>query len=488
MNDLYDFDNPTGPRPVLLPVQLDLLERGRVPYSQGARRVIWQAPCGAGKTWIAAEQTCRALANGKTVLHIVHRRRLVDQMLGTLKRFGVTAAPIMEGRQAWDAPVKCASRDTLVAMLKSGCRLPTADLLVWDECHVAAELVQKWYENETPGAFWTGYTATPVRPAGDSLAPPYEALVCMAPTSEMIRLGRLVPVKVYNPDAVGRRRRQGEKVKPVGDPVQHWRKYANDLPTVVFAAKVSDSLAIVQRYRASGVTAEHLDADTPEAVREAMFERSRAGETKVLSNVGVLVEGVDLPWLRCCQILRGCNSLVLWLQAAGRIMRAYPDKPFGILLDHAGAAHEFGLPDGDFTWSLEDESANVRKNKPPKDRKPATCPACGAVFVGKPACPECGKVLSVRKRRSLLQEATDDGLLTRYSGEQADALRADTLNRLWRKCLHIGRAKGWAMRQVAGVFSREARVPPWEAGLDAELPGRHEWSIPASDWLQRVAS
>ena len=488
MNDLFSFDAPQfqGNRPVLLPVQLDLLERGRVPYSQGALRVLWQAPCGAGKTWVASEQTRRALEFRKRVLHVVHRRRLVDQMLWTLKKFGITAAPIMEGRLAWDAPVKCASRDTLLAMLKSGCQLPLADLLIWDEAHVAADVVQRWYLDNCPKALWTGYTATPVKSDGNSLSPPYQALVCMAPTSEMIRLGRLVKVKVYNPDAVGKRRQKGDRVKPVGDPVAHWQKYAAGLSTVVFAANVNESLAIAQRYRDAGITAEHLDANTPEDVREAMFERSQNGQTTVLCNVGVLVEGVDLPWLRCCQILRGCNSLVLWFQANGRIMRAVAGKEYGITLDHAGAAHEFGLPDGDYTWTLEDASGNVARKRPPKDRKPVTCSACGAVFAGKPACPECGKVLSKPKRRSLLGEIDGaDGLLTRYAGEQAHHARAEVFERLWKKCVHIGKAKGWEMRQVAGVFTREAKVPPWEAGLDVPLPfGKAEWSTPVREWLE----
>ena len=494
MQSLFSFLEPPEPvkhvleRPQLLPIQEDFLRRARVPYTQGAKRVVWQAPCGSGKTVVAAAQTCNALAMGKTVLHIVHRRRLVDQMLGTLERFGVPASPIMEGRVAWNAPVKCASRDTLVAMLEDGCRLPVADLLIFDEAHVKADKVQQWYLHNTPNAYWAGYTATPVSSMGESLSPPYQALVCMAPTSEMIRLGRLVPVKVYNPDAIGRRRRAGDKVKPVGDPVQHWLKYAKGLPTVVFAARVTESLDIVQRYRAAGITAEHIDANTPDDEREQVFERSRTGETKVISNVAVLVEGVDLPWLTCCQMLRGCTSLVLWIQGTGRVMRSFPGKKHGVILDHSGAAHEFGLPDADITWTLEDAGAVHRRNKPTGDKKPITCIACGMVFQGKPACPGCGKVLPRKRRSSLLSNEADDGLLTRYTGEQRTAMHQEALNRLWTKFMRIGRAKGWQMRQAAGAFTREAKIPPWEAGLHHPLPSRNEWDTPVGDWMMENAS
>lgn len=468
---------------VLLDLQADFLERARIAYL-AHKRVIWQAPCGAGKTVVAAEQTRRAVDKGKTVLHIVHRRRLVDQMIETLLKFGIYASPIMEGRSRWKSSVYCASRDTLLSMLKSGADLPREDLIIWDECHVQSALLQEWYLKNCPQAYWTGYTATPIRVDGKSLNPPYEALVSMAPTSELLKIGRLCPVKAYNPDHIGQRRRKGEKVKPVGDPVEHWKKYAKGLSTIVFSASVNDSIAVVQRYRDAGISAEHIDADTPEDEREEVFERSRKGETKIIANVGVCVEGVDLPWLACCQILRGCNSLVLFTQASGRIMRAFPGKSHGILLDHSGACHEFGLPHWDREWVLEDERANKAKNKIPKDKKPVCCMKCGLVFSAKPACPECGHVLPRKKRRSLLPTAHNgDGILTEFSASQATIISQGAMDRLWSKILYIGKAKGWPMRRCAAVFKSEAKVLPWEAGLTAPLPRRTQWSMFAADWL-----
>ncbi len=479
------FDEPipmADDRPVLLPIQMDLLTRGRAVYAGGIRRAIWQGPCGSGKTVVAAEQTRRALEAEATVLHIVHRRRLVDQMTWTLGKFSIAAAPIMEGRNTWNAPVRCASRDTLLAMLKDGQELPRAKLIIWDECHIAAKQIQSWYLKNCPDSYWTGYTASPVCPDGRSLNPPYEKLVCMAPASELIRIGRLCRVKVYNPDAVGQRRRKGEKVKPVGDPIAHWKKYALDLPTVVFAANVKDSRYIAERYCQAGISAEHIDASTPEDDREAVFERSKAGVTRIICNCGVLIEGVDLPWLVCCQILRGCNSLVLWVQANGRIMRTYPGKEFGITLDHAGAAHEFGMPDADFEWSLEDEAANAKRNKPPKDRKPVVCPACGFVFLRKPACPECGKVMPYKHRKSLLETVKGDGVLTEFNGQQNGHIKRDVFARLFKKCFFITRARGGLMSWTIPMFSKAAGIPPWEADLPFHLPRGPEWKTPAKEW------
>ena len=490
--NLYDYidggtELATDERPVLLPIQQDLLTRGRAAYVNGVRRVLWQAPCGAGKTIVAAEQTRLALEKDRTILHIVHRRRLVDQMQWTLQKFGIFASPIMEGRTQFKSSVYCASRDTLLAMLKSGVEMPLADLIIVDEAHVASTLVNDWYLKNCPNAYWTGFTASPIKPDGSSLAPPYQALVCMAPTSKMIELGRLCPVKVFNPDAVGQRRRRGEKVKPVGCPVDHWRKFANGLATVAYCSTVADSRKLVEKYLAAGIAAEHIDANTPEDEREAVFERSRLGQTKVISNCGVLIEGVDLPWLVCCQLLRGCNSLVLWIQATGRVMRVFPGKEYGIILDHSGAAHEFLLePEApfDYKWTLEDEDANKKKNALPKDKRAVTCPSCGAVFASKPACPECGKVLPRKMRPSAVESAANgDGVLTEFNGQQSEQQAMDKLVRLFKKAFYVARARGLTMGAAAAMFTKTAKVAPWKAGLPLNLPGPGEWQTPAGDWM-----
>jgi len=202
----------------------------------------------------------------------------------------------------------------------------------------------------------------------------------------------------------------------------------------------------------------------------------------VICNVGVLVEGVDLPWIRCCQILRGCESIILWFQANGRIMRAFPGKEYAICLDHAGAAHEFGLPDAAVAWSLGDERTIAKAIKPPKDRQPITCSQCGLEFSPRPACPECGRVLPKRRRFSLIGHEGDDGLLTRFNGQAAD-IDQDRLERAFKKAYHIVRNKGGTMAQVNAIFARELKMASWEAHLPLKLPsGKAQWQTPAKDW------
>jgi hypothetical protein len=92
-----------------------------------------------------------------------------------------------------------------------------------------------------------------------------------------------------------------------------------------------------------------------------------------------------------------------------------------------------------------------------------------------------------KQRKSLLDNIRPgDAVLTRFHADQTAQVDTDRLRRLWQKILCIGRAKGWAMRQAAGVFSKEAKVPPWDAGLDVPLPvGRDAWTVPVAEWMEQ---
>jgi hypothetical protein len=92
-----------------------------------------------------------------------------------------------------------------------------------------------------------------------------------------------------------------------------------------------------------------------------------------------------------------------------------------------------------------------------------------------------------RQRRTSVLESpqTDDGLLTEFTEAQEAAVRADRLERLFLKLYYQARATGAPMAQVCARFIREAKVPPWEAGLSVHLPGRGQWQTPAKDWELR---
>lgn len=103
----------------------------------GIKRVILQAPCGSGKTVMAAEIIRRAVDRCERVLFLAHRRELVFQCSDKLNRFGVDHAILMaEIRPSFIPDVQVASVQTLIARIKRGKVEPLpAELIIFDECH-----------------------------------------------------------------------------------------------------------------------------------------------------------------------------------------------------------------------------------------------------------------------------------------------------------------------------------------------------------------
>jgi hypothetical protein len=86
---------------------------------------------------------------------------------------------------------------------------------------------------------------------------------------------------------------------------------------------VEHSKALSAEFRAAGVMAEHLDGSTPLHVRAAILRRVDQGHTRVLCNVGVAIEGLDIPRLKCCVLARPTKSLARYLQMTGRVRRPW---------------------------------------------------------------------------------------------------------------------------------------------------------------------
>ena len=54
-------------------------------YKKGIKSVLVYAPTGSGKTFIASQIIADALNKGRKVLFLVHRTRLIEQTIKTLR-------------------------------------------------------------------------------------------------------------------------------------------------------------------------------------------------------------------------------------------------------------------------------------------------------------------------------------------------------------------------------------------------------------------
>lgn len=436
------------------PDQFDLISRARAAYAAGARRVLVQAPVGYGKTVVTSEIVRAAVAKGKRVLFLAHRRRLIDQKSRKLDQFGVRHGVLMAGvpPRPW-LPVQVCSRDTLLsrAVRNDWLARPPADLVIVDEAHRVMSDEYRALLSAYPDAHHLGVTATPAREDGRGLGGFYQALECAPPISWLVARGRLCPVKCFapqNPGGAKSRRRLA------GDPVATWLRLGAGRPTVLFAGKVEHSRAACAAFLAAGVTAEHIDADTPDDERDAVIARVESGATQVLCNCSVLTEGVDVPCLSCIVLLRLASSYVLFIQAVGRVMRAHPGKADAVLIDHADAVLEHGFPDEDAEWSLDEGDTVERRNRDAKKEgqrsQPVVCPKCGLCYPAAPACPACGG----RLPRKMQPAAVRNQLLTEVERGLTPERQREWRVRFWHGCLACMAHKGGTLGAASQMYRR----------------------------------
>jgi DNA repair protein RadD len=220
---------------------------------------------------------------------------------------------------------------------------------------------------EYPKAVFIGLTATPVRLDGRGLGEIYGDIVEVVPMANLIADGHLVKPRVFapfTPDMKNVRTVKGDydatqaaevmnQKQITGDIIKHWQHSAAGRKTIVFASSVLHSKNIVEAFMKAGISAKHLDANTPANERDQALQDWREGKFMVLSNMGLFVEGLDVPAASCCILARPTKSVTIYLQAVGRIMRPHESKTDCIILDHAGLTYEHGFVEMPRIWRLD---------------------------------------------------------------------------------------------------------------------------------------
>ena len=117
---------------ILRDYQSDIIERARLSMRRN-RRVLLQAPTGAGKTALASYMAGETSERGQQVWFICHRAELVLQTSLTFRKFGIDHGFIAAGYPMnLRAGVQICSIDTLKNRLL---QLPPPKLAIVDECH-----------------------------------------------------------------------------------------------------------------------------------------------------------------------------------------------------------------------------------------------------------------------------------------------------------------------------------------------------------------
>jgi DNA repair protein RadD len=439
--------------------QEEMLQAIRSRIRQKYNKIVAESPTGSGKTTMLSHMIGRAAKRGKRPLFTVPAREILIQTSRSLEAQGISHGIIASGFSPQpECLIQVATIQTLARRIH---KIQQPDFVVIDECHHAPASQWRKLWDVWPDTVFIGLTATPWRLDGKGLGDQFETMIKGPTVRELIDRGHLSDYVVYAPpvgiDTSSIKTRAGDFAKDqlaeavdkptiTGNAVAHYKKIANGKRAVVAAVSIEHSKHITAEFNAAGVYAVHLDGHEDQNRRDHIMNDFAAGRIQVLSQVGIINEGVDIPGIEAVISLRPTKSLSLWLQFIGRALRPAPGKDKAIILDHAGNTHLHGLPCDEREWSLEGHAKKSGSKKNTLNIQVKQCPGCYACHAPADRCPSCGHIYH-KQERAVEQvdgelEAVDPKVIRLK--RQKEVKQAQTLEDLKELGKQRGYKPGWA--------------------------------------------
>lgn len=463
----------------LRPYQEETKTEIRKLFSKGVKRVLMCKPTGSGKTVTFANIARQSVMNGFVVMVLVDRKELLSQARDKLIDYGLNPSLITANRTARrGANCYVATVQTLIRR-----PLPDLGLLIIDEAHKQIFdkiLLKPEYEN----TLVIGATATPKRSGRmRQLSDLYEEMIETVSITDLIAQGFLVPAITYGAKVdnskidvkrgdydVQQLYKAFDKQTRYAGVVDKYRQFANNTKAICFNVNVEHSKKVCNSFNEAGISAVHLDGNTPKAERERILKAFSRGLFKVLCNVDVLTTGFDEWTIETVIVNRSTLSLPLWLQMGGRGSRITPEplqgkagylqKSHFNLIDMGGNVFKLGF------WEQEREYSLTHKTKDSVDAAPVkVCPedkrdepkgtklpqfGCGAlVHASAPKCMFCGFEFTIKKatpkESEFIQLENYQHLPTNLVGRSWGVMTIEELEEV-RKIKSY--KQGWIIRQI----------------------------------------
>jgi DNA repair protein RadD len=496
-------------------VGIDLLKQS---FLAGNTRVAFQAPCGYGKTVLAAHIVAGARQKHNRVVFCAPAIGLIDQTFSRFVENGFDPSDmgVIQADHPWrrpHAPIQIATPQTLAARDL----LPEADVVIFDEGHEWFEVYTRWLAYDGPGKpkIFIVLSATPWN---KGLGTKLTDLVRPIPMADLIAKGRLSPFKVFapsKPDLSGVKTRQTQfgtdyveseaaermnQPKLIGNIVENWLERARGMPTLCFATGVQHAQSIRDRFAEAGVRVGYIDANTPREDRDALGKELESGETEVVVNIGTCTRGID--WIvRCLLMCRATKSDILFTQIMGRVLRpefapgfdlsttegrlaaiAAGPKPTALIFDHSDTHMRLGMvTDVEARHDqLDDGKTKAKaKAKPKEPPLPKECHVCACLVPAhEDECPNCG---ATRPKPVFVEGA---GALSEFNGERQQSTGVFSAKRrggesVTDALMRLGPEQCYA--QIRWVQEERGRQDGWSAHKYRELWG--DW--PPRPWKRQ---
>lgn len=363
-------------------------------YRKGLRRVGVSLPTGTGKTVIFSDIARETYENGRRVVVLVHRDVLVEQAYKKLTQVIPESAVgiVKAAKNQTGAPVIVASIQTL-ANPNRLCQITPPALTIVDEAHVSVSpSYHAYYQHvgAVPGGlgYLCGFSATWMRGDRVGLGDIWEKVSFKRSIKWAVRHGHIVrPEGIQYGSSVDL-----SGVRTVLDPEsEHYGDYnerdlqevvmVDDLrdavikgylelcpgePAALFAPTQASAEYFIQGFNDAGVPAAEILARTTKASRTWNFASFDAGLTNVLGTCTALAVGWDSPRCSVALMVRPTRSQLLFIQTVGRILRPWPGKRRGLVVDYVGVLDDKSMA------STIDLSTTPDRSDPD-----FPCPECG---------------------------------------------------------------------------------------------------------------
>lgn len=462
----------------LFPDQQDSVDAVAEKMRQGSKSILMQGATGSGKSIISTYIVQRAMAKNRNILFTVPRRDLVRQMASTFNSFGLDYSYIAAGKSFNPyAQAHIASTETLKRRLS---KMRPPHLAIIDETHYGGKGLDEiisWLKDA--GSYIIGLSATPWRLSGQGLGCWYDDMTVGPSIRWLIDNKRLSDYRAFAPSQVdlsGVKKIAGDYAKGdlsgrmedrvlVGNAVSHYKKHAMGKLGVTFACSRKHSEILAQTYRDQGISAMHVDGETPMDERARIFKAYANREIMQLTCAELLTFGFDIAsasgvkdvTVQCITDCQPTQSLAKQMQKWGRGLR-YDPEPH-LFLDHANnfdpeTGH--GLPCSERDWSLADWKKKRGSGEAEKSVPVRQCDECYFCHPPAETCPNCGYEYPVKYRTIEEIEGELEEIKAEKEVEETEAKKkarmevgqANTLDDLRNIAKDRGYAKGWVYQMA----------------------------------------
>ena len=414
-----------------------------------------------------AEIARRTTNNGKRVMFLIHRKEVLQQAVKTFDKQGVNRNLLTAGMV-----------QTLTRRVD---KLPTPDVILVDEAHHALAKSYQRILNKFSKAIVLLFTATPHRTGRMQLDQIADDIIVGQSIHELTDKGFLAPFRYFQPpgdfnskllkrsstgDFTNESMQEAMSTKIFGHIVKQYKRIASGMQAVVYTYSIDSAIKIAAEFNSEGISAVEVDGTTSKEKRDLAVRKFREQEIKILVNVNLFTEGVDLPNVDCVIMARPTASLALYLQFSMRCLNPRPGKT-AIIIDHANNFKSFGYPDDDRDWKQAIKSGRQKSKTLLKDPglSIVTCDYCFAVVkaseVKDGKCPICGKPIKVheakpisdvdlveatRERKARIKQIIQDQVMTNIVDKPVSELKS--LSELQAYARLHGYKSGWAWYQA----------------------------------------